>query len=340
MLGVLARLAFGWPLAWGVVIGTLFSTVYLFRGGLRADVVTDIGQFLLMFLGFGILVAALALEHGTIGFWRQHLPAGHLTWNGGRDASSILVWYFLALSALIEPSFYQRCFAARDEATARKGILLAVPFWFVFDMLTTSAGLYARAILPGLADPVASYPAIGASALPEGARGLFLVALLATIMSTVDTYAFLAGQTAGRDLWWRMRGMQSEDRVSRYTRWGLLITAVISIALALYFQSVIGIWHDIGSVATPALLIPVATSLSPRLRMSRRAALAAMLGGGGLPLAWLIAGRVAGGAPGLGWMAGVEPIYSGLAFSAACFLGDRALRKVGGDTGRARSEKA
>ena len=234
MLGVLAQLAFGWPLPIGVLAGTLFSTVYLFRGGLRADVTTDIVQFALMFLGFAVLDAVLAAEYGTLSFWRAHLPPSHLTWNGGRPAAAVLVWYFLALSALVEPSFYQRCFAARDGSIARRGVLLAIPFWFLFDALTTSAGLYARALLPGLSDPVASYPVLGSAVLPAGARGLFFLGLLATIMSTVDTYAFLSAQTAGRDLLWRIRGKGAEELVNRYTRIGIVVTAAISIAGALY----------------------------------------------------------------------------------------------------------
>jgi len=329
MLGVLARLAFGWPLAVGVVAGSLFSTVYLFRGGLRADVITDLVQFVLMFLGFAILVTVLAAEHGTVAFWRTNLPPEHLTWNGGRPAGAVLVWYVIALSTLVEPSFYQRCFAARDAATARRGVLLAVPFWFAFDALTTSAGLYARALLPDLPDAVASYPALGAAVLPPGARGLFVLALLATIMSTVDTYTFLAAQTAGRDLYGRLKGRAAAEDAARWTRWGLVATCVLSIALALHFGSVIEIWHDLGSIATPALLVPVATALSRRWRLRPRWALAAMLAGGGVSFFWVMSGYVPALRGSSDYLGGIEPIYPGLAASIALFAAGRMLRPGG-----------
>ncbi len=327
MLGVLANLALGWPLWLGVTAGTLFSTVYLFRGGLRADVVTDMVQFALMFAGFMVLDAVLFAKHGGLGFWKEHVPPSHLTWNGGQAGGAVLVWYFLALSTLVEPSFFQRCFAARSEATARRGILLAVPFWFLFDALTTSAGLYARSLLPNLSDPVASYPALGASVLPAGARGLFFLGLLATIMSTVDTYAFLAAQTAGRDLFWRLRRERNDERVKFYTRVGLVLTAVISIGVALFFRSVIGIWHDLGSIGTPALVIPVATSFSEKHRLRRPWALAAMGAGGGLSLLWLVTGHIPAFRGSHPYLFGIEPIYPGLGASALCYLLGRARRR-------------
>ena len=35
-----------------------------------------------------------------------------------------------------------------DERTARRGVLISIAFWVLFDFLTTTAGLYARAVLP------------------------------------------------------------------------------------------------------------------------------------------------------------------------------------------------
>ena len=41
MLGVLVQFATGWPLWLGVILGPLLSVGYVFRGGMRAIVVTD-----------------------------------------------------------------------------------------------------------------------------------------------------------------------------------------------------------------------------------------------------------------------------------------------------------
>ena len=101
----------------------LLSVAYVFRGGLKAVVDTDRVQFVLMFAGFLVLVPVCMVKLGGWGWLRAQRAATHLTWDGGLGWQAVFVWYFIALSTLVEPAFYQRCYAAQDEKTARRGIL-------------------------------------------------------------------------------------------------------------------------------------------------------------------------------------------------------------------------
>lgn len=342
MLGVLVKFVTGWPLWLGVALGTALSVGYVFRGGLRAVVATDIVQFFLMFAGFLILVPACVMRFGGWEFLRDGLPAGHLAWDGGLGWQAIAVWYFIAMSTLVEPAFYQRCYAARSEATARRGISAAIGLWMVFDFLTTTAGLYARALLPDLADPVTAFPALAAYVLPAFWQGVFMVGLLATIMSTVDSYSFIGAVTLGRDLIgrWRGGGARNPSLVAMTTgrepeipgsdpsrtvvittrteiedtptalaliRWSLLGTAILAIALALTAGSVITLWKTLGSLGTPVLLLPLATAHSS-LRLPPRLVVVSMLASGSTAGGWLLLGH---GGP---WL-GVEAIFPGLGMS-------------------------
>ncbi len=315
MLGSLVHLSLGWPLWIGVSLGALLSVAYVFRGGMRAIIGTDIVHFVLMFVAFLILVPACAQKYGGWAFLRDALPATHLTWDGGRGAQAVLVWYFIALATLVEPAFYLRCHAARDERTARRGVLISIAFWVLFDFLTTTAGLYARATLPDLADPVAAFPELARRTLAPVWQGLFTVGLLATIVSTVDDYAFLSAAAIGRDIIRRLRAHHGagpawgDDDAAAIPaiRWCLLLTAVYAVALALWARSVIQLWHHLGSVGTPVLLLPLALAHTS-LRIPARAALWSMGLSGAVALGWLAAGR--GGA-----FLGLEPIFPGLAAS-------------------------
>ncbi len=311
MLGVLVKVATGWPLWVGVVLGTALSLSYVLRGGLRAIVGTDMVQFALMFLGFAVLVPSCAATFGGWDWLRGALPDGHLTWSGGRGFQAVAVWYVIAAATLVEPAFHQRCYAARDERTARRGILFSVGFWMLFDFLTTTAGLYARAALPDLDDPIAAFPRLAAEVLPPVWRGLFTVGLLATIMSTVDSYGFVAAVTGGRDVWTRLRG-GGEAASLRASRWALPLVGALSIAMALWSGSVVKLWHHLGSVGTPVLLLPVLMAHGTRRPGGRRVA-ASMLSAAGVSLAWLALG---GGGP---WL-GIEAIFPGLAASALVLL--------------------
>jgi len=160
---------------------------------------------------------------------------------------------------------------------AKRGVLISIVCWIVFDFLTTTTGMYARAVLPHLQDPVYAFPELAKVVLPPLALGLFYLAMIATVMSTIDSYGFIAASTIGRDLLWRFRANTSEDRVPGYTRIGLWISAASATVLALARPTVIGLWHDIGSITTPALLMPVGTALLERGRVGPRWTTAAMV---------------------------------------------------------------
>lgn len=316
MLGVLCQQLFGWPFWLGVLAGTLFSVVYVYLGGFDSVVRTDEFQFLLMFGGFIMMFVVLVSGYGGFDFLQSNLPPEHITWHGGNRSWYIITWYVIALATLIEPAFYQRCYAAKSAPVARKGILISILCWMIFDFLTTACGLYARVLLPSLADPVSSYPALALKILPVGLMGLFALALLATIMSTVDSYSFLAASTFGNDIMPRIFRI-GESAVTVWTRVGLVISTVLAVALALFFRSVVDIWYVFGSIGTPALLVPVFTSFVGRRRLPPRAALASVALSGLISFVWYLSQFF--GKEGAFWL-GLEPIFPGLALSVLIFI--------------------
>lgn len=316
MLAVLIKFLLGWPLWMGALLGTLFSVFYVHLGGFRSVVRTDLLQFGLMFAGFFILLVMLIVNYGGFEFIKTSVPPDHLTWHGGNSALYIAIWYVIALATLIEPAFYQRCYAAKSESVARKGILISILFWIVFDFMTTSCGLYARALIPELADPISSYPALATEVLPAGLLGLFALALLSTVMSTVDSYSFLAASTFSRDIVWRIFGV-AKNRITFYTRIGLFISALLALIAALYFESVVDIWHHFGSVGTPALLVPLFFAFNGKRRMAAKVAFLSVVLSGGVSLAWLLSGYFS--ADGGYWL-GIEPIFPGLIISILFYL--------------------
>jgi SSS family solute:Na+ symporter len=324
MLGTLFAAMFGAPLVPSIVAAALLSVFYIHRGGLRTVVFTDQVQFVLMYLGFALMVVFLVARHGGFAFLPPRLPTSHFVWHGGNGPAAILVWYFIALSALVDPGFWQRAYAARDPRVAKRGVLWSIVCWIVFDFMTTASGLYARALLPGLKDPVFAFPELARITLPPFALGIFYLAMIATVMSTVDSYGFIAATTLGRDLFGRLRGPGTEARAVVYSQWGLWIAAAFATALAIAKQSVIDLWHDLGSITTPALLLPAGTALLGRGRLVARWTWAAMTIPFAIALAWVIAKLVD---PQHRYPYSIEPIYAGLATSVLIYVVGLALRK-------------
>jgi SSS family solute:Na+ symporter len=325
MLSLFLQLLFGWSLAVSILVTAVVTISYLFWGGFRSDIETDVLEFVVMFGGFAVILPFCYARFGGMAFLEASLPPLHLTWDGGNSAQFIIVWFFIALWTLVDPAFHQRCYAAKDGRTARNGILVSILFWFLFDAMTATAGLYARAALPDLARPLEAYPMLAEAVLPPVAKGLFYCGMLATIMSTLNTLAFVSAQTLGRDIVLRLLrpvspGLTQEERfaglpIQAMINGGMVVSFALSVWLALVMPSVIQMWYTIGTVVIPGLLVPLMATYFERTAIRPRYAFASMLFGWGASLLWLLAGTHGGLAA--EYPFGIEPMYPGLLVSLA-----------------------
>jgi SSS family solute:Na+ symporter len=310
MLGILTQMVFGFPLLLSMGLVMLVSVIYLFKGGLTADVRVNVFEFFLMFLGFGIILPFCFSNFGGIGYLEANLPPGHMSLTGGNSLQYIIVWFFIGAWAIVDPSFHQRCSAAKDEATAKKGVLISLIFWLIFDFLTTTAGLYARAHLKDLQEPVMSYPLLAEEILPPLAKGFFFIGMIATIMSTLHSFVFISAATLGRDIISKLKGITDES--NRYSKLGIGVTSVLSILIVLWIPSVVNIWYTIGSLLIPALLISVISAYFAKLAVGKEFIFFAMLVSFLISLFSFLYGQqnVIEGFP--VYPLGLEPMYPGL----------------------------
>lgn len=290
MLGVIIQIFIGWNLWLCIILGSALSVGYLFTGGLKADILTNTAQFILMYAGFALLLGYCIIKFGLPTGFAGKLPADHLSFFGGFSWQIIISWFIISLQTFVDPSFHQRCAAARTPATAQRGILISILFWALFDFLTLMTGLYAKSFIH-INNPVMAYPALGDAILPPILKGIFIVAMLATIMSTLDSYAFISAATIGHDIInpirhkiKRFMNVRSENLV----RIGLLLTAIIGIFMAAAIPSAVDLIYRTASVAIPGLLIPLVISYSRNYRLGSAGAVIIMTVSSLVSLAWTI----------------------------------------------------
>lgn len=330
MLGVLLQIIFGLDFKLSIVISTVISISYLFVGGFRADVYTDILEFFLMFLGFSLIIPFAGLKYGWVDFIVANVPPEILTLTGGNSIQYIVAWFLIAVWTLVDPGFYQRCYAAKNEKVAKYGILISILFWMIFDFMTMTAGLYSRAILPELEQPLMAYPMLAEVVLPKVAKGLFYIGMLATIMSTLNTLVFISATIIGNDIIWRIKKKHNQaNQINLYTRIGLVITSVVSILLAIYFPSVVDLWYIIGTLTIPGLLIPVVTSYFEGLAPSPKYAFLIMVFGFASSFASFVIGQIFKSSDGTPvYPLGLEPMFPGLMVSILVYAVGKVLERV------------
>jgi SSS family solute:Na+ symporter len=286
MIGSLIKLIFNIDLIWSLIIAALLSSLYLIRGGYRSDLYTDVLQFFVMFIGFIIIVTVSFTDVGGIDFLSVNLPAGHLKISGDSSPVYILVWFLIALWTFADPGFHQRCYAAKDGNTAKWGIIISVFFWILFDFLTTTTGLFSKALLPDLSEPVLAFPLYAERVLSSGLKGIFYAALFATIISTANSFLFISATTFGKDFASKFNNKNSSIDLVLYVRIGIIISAVIAVILAASVQSVIELWYLIGSFCIPGLVFLIFGAYYRKFEIDGRFALAEIILGSSTSILW------------------------------------------------------
>ncbi len=325
MAGILIQLFTGFSITISVIIGLLFSVIYLFKGGLNADIRVNVFEFIMMYVGFGIILPFCFMKIGGFSYLAANLPASHMSITGGNSFQYIMVWFFIGAWAIVDPSFHQRCYAAQNEKVSKNGVLISLLFWFLFDFMTITTGLYARAYLPGLENPTMAYPLFANAILPPIAKGLFFIGMFATITSTLHSYIFVSATTIGNDIIARVK--EVKDNNSNLSKIGLVITSIVSFGIIIWIPSIVGIWYTIGSLTIPALLLAVVTSYSKRLHINKTIIAAAMITSFIVSLASLIYGQLhlIEGNP--IYLFDIEPMYPGFAAGLLIYLTGLLFRK-------------
>ncbi len=321
MLTILVSLIFNLNFYFSVLIAIAISLLYLFKGGYKADLLTDAFEFFVMFAGFLIMIFVLVENFGSVDFLRSSLPADHLKLTGGASPSYVLVWFLIALWTFTAPSFHQRCYAAKNGNVAKYGILISVFFWFLFDFLTTATGLYSRALLPNLNNPTFAFPLLAEKVLSKGLKGIFYASMFATVLSTLNTYFFLSGATFGKDFVYRFVKNKDENKIAFYTRIGLAVSAIVSFVFVVYVRSIIEMWYLVGSIFIPGMILLIVGAYYPKFRVDGKIAAIEILTGVLFAfLFFLIKPFLAG----YGIIAEIEPMIVGLfASTTVHFFGMR-----------------
>lgn len=310
--GKLSAAAFGVTLPVAVIAMALVVVVYTAMGGIKAVILTDTVQWIVLLIG--LLAFALPGAYVAAGGWAgivAALPPTHF------DPFQISAGQFLLWMATIVPiwfvgtTLYQRIFASRDVATARRAWFLAgLLEWPLMAILGTVLGMLARVLFPG-AEPEMGLPLLIKQVLPVGVAGVVMAAYFSAIMSTADSCLMAAVNNLVTDLYRRF--WRPDASAASLIRLSRILVAVIgfgAVGFALLIPSVLNSIMAAYAFMVAGLFVPTLAALFwPRATAS--AALWSMLSGGSAALAGTFLPSLYGG---------LEPIVVGLTCSAIALV--------------------
>ena len=265
----------GFPL-WGTMaILALVAGAYTIAGGLKAVVYTDAIQGTLLLVG---AAAVSVLAWNEIGGWDAvtavtpdaqlslvqpfdtdpNVPwyaEGGMTWLGLFTGVFLLGFYFWTTNQFM----VQRVLGAKNLDHGRWGALfgglLKIPILFLMVM----PGTFARVLYPNIERADQVFPTLLFDLLPGGLRALVLTAMLAAIMSSVDSTLNAASTLVTMDFIKRKRPDTSPKALVRI---GRIVTFVCMVFAILWSPVILGfetLWSylqtTLAYVAPPALAL-------------------------------------------------------------------------------------
>ncbi len=262
-LGRMCEVVFDFDSRMGALIVGGVALVYTLWGGLWAVAITDTVQFVLMCVTLAIAIPLLMVDLGGFDTVAAAVPAGHFAIFGDMPIWLVLAYTATGLSILVDPGFYQRVFAAKSARQARDAMLLSLLIWFAYDWLVVAGGMLAAAgieagILPANLHSNDALLAAVMYALPAGLAGLFLAGVLATAMSTIDSYSLVAGANLSYDLYRPLARRRPSDReLVRITKLGIVLSWTLGYALAYLFDKLLALWVFQATALTSTVLVPI-----------------------------------------------------------------------------------
>jgi solute:Na+ symporter, SSS family len=183
----------------GIAIAAAVAVVYTMSGGLLADVYTDLLQGGLLILG----LAALAIA--VYGQW-QTLPAAPASIAPGEPAAAPTFWAIVEswakpiCGSIVAQEALSRALAARSATVARNAAIGGGALYILVGIIPLTIGALGPRLLPNLADGEEILPRLAQTLLHPLGNLLFAGALIAAILSTVDSCLLVVSSIVVRNL--------------------------------------------------------------------------------------------------------------------------------------------
>ena len=356
-LALVLQIFYGLDKIYAVALIALVVSIYVTLGGLSAVVWTDVIQFTILAL-FTIAMAFAAV--GTVsdgGLGTEAISSADLFgnvpdvwWNPLSIGLPMVIILILAIIPgwISEQDPWQKVWAARDEKSARSGMILGS---FMILVVFGSCAVIAIALN-------AIYPEIAAMGFPAGMAlaepavltfinerfaasplliTLSAIGLTAAAMSNADTFATSGGSNLSRDIYQRyikpdatMKEMLTINRIS------VLIIVLGACIGTFYIQGIIEAIHIATFIASASYFFPLMGGLYWK-RATREGALASMVIGGVSQIGLVLLDYTMPAPPmAATYLEGIHPaltshgVILGMSLSAVAFFGVSLMTKPSG----------
>jgi len=266
----------------GLVAGTAVVLIYSIGGGLFSVVVTDAFQFFFLMTGVaGLFVfllgtsslseaSATASQMGKIGYFNIFL---------GLERNILIVVSF-TLAWIISPIAWQRIQASRSDSAARWGLMSSGVTFLLFFGVIAMIGILS---LPLLKSELPNTTVLAFLLTTKTGRilgGIIFIAIIAAIMSTMDTAINTGALSLTRDIFQQIFPQGKLKNIIQTSRLATFLVGTVSFLIATRLQGILKSLGLASEIMTEGLFIPGLAMIFLRRRFPTAGFLSLILGGG------------------------------------------------------------
>ena len=304
-------------------IAAIIAVVYTVAGGLLADVYTDVVQCAALLAGLAALAIAVA-AHAPSGAMEAAPP--HVEMTAQVAAASWLAdlerWAIPICGSVVAQEVLSRALAGRSAAVARRAAIAGGVCYVVVGLIPLSIGAVGPLLMPGLADPESVLPSLSRHLLPEALNLLFAGALIAAILSTVDSCLLVVSSLVTRNLTPQPRAHSDRSRLAT-ARWAVVVGGALAYALATSSYNVADLVEEASGFGSAGVFVLAVAGLFTKLGSAAAANLTLVTG----LTVWLGGRHLAPGALAYPYLTSILAAAAAFLIGSACRRGDSAAAR-------------
>lgn len=220
----------------GMFIMVMTAVLYTSIGGMRASILTDFVQAVVM--AVAVLVAIPLAMHfiGGVGAIDALFQSYQPSFVGQALSTADIVGFMAAFGFSIAAAPYEitRIYSMKDEKTVRQAIGITLIFQTIIGTSVAVLGVSMRVLFPNLSNPDLASVVMSITVLGPILGALLICAVFSAILSTVDSVMIVSGAGLAHDIYGKLINRDATERQKLWAnRISVFVLGTIPFLLAL-----------------------------------------------------------------------------------------------------------
>ena len=258
--GQIIHVTTDYPVVVAITMAAAVVILYTMFGGLLADAYNDLIQGIAIIIGLAILMTVMVIKLGGVGpalatikpesldFFRLHEGTWWERWE---------MWLVPVLGSVMSQELVSRVSASRSAKVAKNSAYRAAAIYICVGMMPMMVGLLGHAFHPNIAESDSIMPMLAKTHLHTFLYVIFVGALVAAILSTVDSTLLTVSALVTHNLVTPLVPKQTDRQKVLLARGGVVCAGLIAYSIAFSADSVTAMVEAASGLGGPIILVLV-----------------------------------------------------------------------------------